>query len=147
MIAIGCDHTGIHLKESVKKYLTSKGLEFKDFGALSSEKFDDYPIYARPVSEAVASGEAKFGILICGTGIGMMLCANKKSGVRAICSIDSYSVKFSRRHNDANVLCFGARVVSDGLAVELCDIFLNTEFEGGRHAKRVGLIEGVYEKK
>lgn len=142
MIAIGCDHGGYELKEEIKKYLTEKGIEFKDYGTDSTASVD-YPIYGKKVAEAVGKKEAEKGILVCGTGLGMMLCANKTEGVRAICTNDSYSVKFSRLHNNANVICFGGRTMGIEAVLYNLDIFLNTEFEGGRHQRRVELYDKI----
>ena len=144
MIAIGSDHAGFKLKEHIKDLLNSKGIEFKDFGCFD-ENSVDYPDISEAVSNAVAAGECEKGILICGTGIGMSIVANKVNGVRAALCSDTFSARFTRLHNDANVLCFGARVVGAGLACELVDVFLTTEFEGGRHQRRVDLISALEE--
>jgi len=146
MIALGSDHNGVALKKAVIEFLENKGYGCTDVGAYEEASHDDYPVYARKVADLVASGEAEKGFLFCGTGIGMMLCANKKPGVRAVCSIDSYSVKYSRYHNDANVLCMGANVISAGLAKELAEIFLTSDFMGERHERRVRMIEDIYKK-
>ena len=142
MIAIGCDHGGYELKKEIEKYLTDKGIEFVDFGTDSNESVD-YPIYGKKVAEAVANKTADKGILVCGTGLGMMLCANKTEGVRAICTNDSYSVKFSRLHNNANVICFGGRTMGIESVLFNLEIVLNTEFEGGRHQRRVELYDKI----
>lgn len=142
MIAIGCDHGAFKMKEEIKKYLTEKGIEVVDFGT-DSEASVDYPVYAKKVAEAVANGTAEKGILCCGTGLGMMLCANKTEGVRAICTNDSYSVKFSRLHNNANVICFGGRTMGIESVLYNLEIFLTTEFEGGRHQRRVELYDKI----
>ncbi len=142
MIAIGCDHGGFELKEDIKKYLSSCNVEFIDFGTDSKESVD-YPVYAQKVAQAVADGMADKGILVCGTGLGMMLCANKTEGVRAICTNDSYSVKFSRLHNNANVICFGGRTMGIEAVLYNLEIFLNTEFEAGRHLRRVELYDKI----
>ena len=135
------------MKKEILKYLDAKGIEYNDFSAsVESGVSVDYPIYGKMVAEAVANGTAEKGILICGTGLGMMLCANKKEGVRAVCSIDSYSVKYSRLHNNANVLCMGANVISKGLALELTDIFMSTGFMGERHERRVKMLEDIYKE-
>ncbi|MBE6551800.1 MAG: ribose 5-phosphate isomerase B [Ruminococcaceae bacterium] len=144
MIAFGCDHNGVELKNAVMNYLREKGIECTDVGAYENASYDDYPVYAKKVADLVSSGEAEKGFLFCGTGLGMMLCANKKPGVRAVCSIDSYSVKYSRLHNNANVLCMGANVISKGLALELADIFMSTGFMGERHERRVKMLEEIY---
>ena len=139
MIAIGSDHGGYLLKEEIKKHLKEKGYEFKDFGTDSTASCD-YPVYAEKVCRAVPSGECEKGILICGTGIGMSMCANKCKGIRAAVCGDHFSAEFTRKHNNANVLCLGARVIGAGVAMQLVDIFLTTEYEGGRHEKRVEMM-------
>ena len=139
MIAIGSDHGGYALKQQLMKHLTDLGLEYKDYGTYSEESCD-YPIYAEAVAHAVAGGEAERGILICGTGIGMSMAANKIHGIRCALCGDCYSAELTRRHNDANSLALGARVLGEGLAEKIMDTFLTTEFEGGRHARRIGLI-------
>ena len=139
MIAIGSDHGGYLLKEEIKKHLKEKGYEFKDFGTDSTASCD-YPVYAETVCRAVQSGECEKGILICGTGIGMSMCANKCKGIRAAVCGDHFSAEFTRKHNNANVLCLGARVIGAGVAMQLVDIFLTTEYEGGRHEKRVEMM-------
>ena len=139
MIAIGSDHGGYLLKEEIKKHLKEKGYEFKDFGTDSTASCD-YPVYAEKVCHAVQSGECEKGILICGTGIGMSMCANKCKGIRAAVCGDHFSAEFTRKHNNANVLCLGARVIGAGVAMQLVDIFLTTEYEGGRHEKRVEMM-------
>lgn len=144
MIAIGCDHGGYELKQEVMKHLEEKGVEFKDYGCFSPESVD-YSDIALEVCGAVTAGEAKQGILICGTGIGMSMAANKVKGIRAACCSDTFSAKFTRLHNDANVLCFGGRVVGAGLALELVDAFLDNEFEGGRHQRRIDKVMAIEE--
>ena len=139
MIAIGSDHGGYLLKEEIKKHLKEKGYEFKDFGTDSTASCD-YPVYAEKVCRAVQSGECEKGILICGTGIGMSMCANKCKGIRAAVCGDHFSAEFTRKHNNANELCLGARVIGAGVAMQLVDIFLTTEYEGGRHEKRVEMM-------
>ena len=142
MIAIASDHGGFQLKQEVMKHLEALGLQYKDFGTYSSESCD-YPIYAEKAARAVAAGECERGIIICGTGIGVSICANKVKGVRAALCGDCYSAEFTRLHNDANVLCMGARVTGSGLALKIVDTFLGTGFEGGRHARRVALIHEI----
>ena len=142
MIAIGSDHGGFLLKQEVMKYLDEKGLEYRDFGTYSEESCD-YPVYGEAVARAVASGECERGIVICGTGIGISISANKVHGIRAALCGDCYSAEYTRRHNDANVLALGARVLGSGLALKIVDTFLNTEFEGGRHARRVAMISDI----
>ncbi len=139
MIAIGSDHGGFALKKELIAYLEKKGIEYKDFGT-QSETSCDYPDIAIPVAEAVAAGKYKFGILTCGTGIGMSIAANKVKGIRAALCHDVYSAKMTRLHNDANILCCGGRVIGAGLFLEIVEAFLNTGFEGGRHSVRIGKI-------
>ena len=138
-IAIGCDHGGYALKQEVLHHLEAQGIEYQDCGTYSEESCD-YPIFGEKAARAVANGEADYGILICSTGIGISITANKILGIRcALCS-DCYSAELTRRHNDANVLALGALVTGKGLALKIVDTFLHTGFEGGRHARRVGEI-------
>ncbi len=139
MIAIGSDHGGYALKQEIMKYLSDNGYEYRDFGTYSEESCD-YPVYGAAVARAVAGGECEKGIIICGTGIGISIAANKIKGVRAALCGDCYSAEYTRRHNDANILAMGARVIGSGLAQKITETFLTTEFEGGRHARRVALI-------
>ena len=145
MIGIGSDHGGYPLKEEIKKHLDEIGVAYKDFGTNTPDSCD-YPIYAEAVARAVVSGEVEKGILICGTGIGISIAANKVKGIRAALCGDCYSAEYTRRHNDANVLTMGARVTGGGLACKIVDTFLTTEFEGGRHARRVALIADIEER-
>ena len=141
MIALGCDHGGYELKQEIIKYLEEKGLPYKDFGC-DSTKSVDYPIYARKVGRAIQNGECDKGILICGTGIGISIAANKMKGIRAALCTDCFSAEATRLHNDANILALGGRVVGPGLAVKIVDTFLNTEFSHEeRHQRRIDLIE------
>ena len=142
MIAIGCDHGGFALKQEVMRHLDELGLAYKNFGTYSEESCD-YPIYGEAVARAVAGGECERGILICGTGIGISISANKVKGIRAALCGDCYSAEMTRRHNDANILAMGARVLGTGLALKIVDTFLTTDFEGGRHARRVALISDI----
>lgn len=135
-IAIGSDHVGSELKPIIIDHLTAKGHQVEDLGAYTSES-TDYPIYGIKVGEAVAKGDYDLGVLICGTGIGISLAANKVKGIRACACSEPYSAAMARRHNNANVLCFGARVVGSELAKMLVDAWLDAEFEGGRHTRRV----------
>ena len=135
MIAIGCDHGGYELKLAVESYLNDRKVEFTDCGC-NGEKVD-YPDIAEKVCEKITKGECDKGILLCGTGIGMSMCANKVKGIRAAVCSDTYSAKFTRLHNDANVLCMGGRVVGAGLALEIVAEFLDNEFEGDRHVARL----------
>ena len=139
MIAIAADHGGFALKEEVKAYLDSKNIGYKDFGTYSTESCD-YPQMAKLACLSVTGGECEKALLFCGTGIGISMAANKIKGIRAACCSDYFSAKYTRLHNDANALCLGGRVVGAGLAIELVDVFLNTEFEGGRHERRVNQI-------
>ena len=139
MIALGADHGGFELKEAIKKHLDEQGVEYIDCGTYSAESIDYAPI-AKATCEKVTSGECDKAILCCGTGIGISMAANKVKGIRAACCSDYFSAKLTRMHNDANALCMGGRVVGVGLALELVDIFLETEFEGGRHQRRIDQI-------
>ena len=140
MIAISSDHAGYPLKEEIKKYLEEKGIEYKDCGAYSTDSVD-YPYQAKKACDLVVSGECEKAILCCGTGIGMSMAANKIKGIRAAACSETFSAKYTRLHNDANVLCIGGRVIGPGVALEMVDLFLNTEFEGGRHETRVNMIK------
>ena len=142
MLAIGSDHGGFALKKEIMAHLDERGIAYKDFGTFTEESCD-YPDIAEPVARAVAAGEFDRGILICGTGIGMSMSANKVTGIRAALCGDCYSAEFTRRHNDANVLTLGARVLGAGLALKIVDIFLDTAFEGGRHARRIAKIADI----
>ena len=145
MIAIGCDHGGFALKQEIIKYLEEQQIPYQDFGTYSEESCD-YPEYAEKVAWSITSGEAEKGILICGTGIGISIAANKIHGIRAALCHDYFSAKYTRLHNDANIIAMGGRVIGPGLAVELVDVFLHTEFEGGRHARRVEKMMALEEK-
>lgn len=144
MIAIGCDHGGFELKCAVMNHLLNKKIEYVDCGC-EGERCD-YPDIAEAVCKKVTSGECELAILICGTGIGMSIAANKIKGIRAAVCSDWYSAKYTRLHNNANVLCLGGRVLGAGLALELVDVFLETEFEGGRHSDRIDKITKLEEK-
>ena len=141
-IALGADHGGWALMEAVKQHLDALGVAYQDFGTYSEESVD-YPDMAVPPCEAVVKGECEKALLFCGTGVGISIAANKVKGIRACCCSDTFSAKYTRMHNDANVLCMGGRVVGAGLACELVDVFLNTEFEGGRHARRIAKITEI----
>lgn len=145
-IAIGCDHGGIVLKPAILTYLKEKNVEFFDFGTFDSQSVD-YPVYAKKVAEAVASGSFDKGILLCGTGIGMSIAANKVKGIRAAVLSDEFSAAACSAHNNANVLCLGGRVLSPEKAVKLVDLWLSTPFEGDRHMRRLGLIAEMDERK
>jgi len=146
MIAIGSDHGGFLLKEEIKKYLEENNYEYKDFGTNDGASSVDYPDFALAVAEAVSSGECEKGILICGTGIGISIAANKVPGIRCSLCCDSFSAKMSREHNDANILALGERVTGKGLALHIVEVWLNTQFLGGRHKKRVDKITQIEEK-
>ena len=141
MIAIASDHGGYEYKQIIMQHLNDRQIAYQDFGCFSADSCD-YPDYAQPVAKAVASGEFEKGILICGTGIGMSIAANKVHGIRAAVCGDAFSAKATREHNDANILCMGARVISEAKALEITDIFLDTPFsEDERHKRRISKIE------
>jgi ribose 5-phosphate isomerase B len=141
MIALGCDHGGYGLMQEVIRHLEDRGLEYKNSGCYSEESVD-YPVYAKAAANAVASGECEKGILICGTGIGISIAANKVPGIRAALCHDCFSAEATRQHNDANMLAMGARVIGPGLALKIVDIFLDTPFSNDeRHIRRIGMIE------
>lgn len=142
-IAIACDHSGIELKDAIKSYLTNRQIPFMDFGTHHQESCD-YPLFAEKVCKAVINQSADLGILICGTGVGMSISANKYTGIRAVVCSEPYSAILARRHNNANVLCLGARVVASGLAAIIVEGFLSASFEGGRHQTRLDLIERLH---
>ena len=141
MIALGCDHGGYGLMQDVIKHLEERGLEYKNYGCYSEESVD-YPVYAKKVTHAVADGECERGILICGTGIGISITANKVPGIRAALCGDCFSAQATREHNDANILAMGARVTGPGLALKIVDTFLDTPFSNDeRHIRRIKMIE------
>jgi ribose 5-phosphate isomerase B len=144
-IAIGSDHGGYNLKQTVKGHLGELGIEYKDFGCEGCSSVD-YPDFALPVAEAVSEGQFDMGIVICGTGLGVSITANKVPGIRAVVCTDTFSARMGREHNDANVLALGERVLGPGLALDIVDEFLKAEFQGGRHAIRVGKITAVENK-
>ena len=143
-IVIGCDHGGLEHKNAIVEHLKDRGFEVLDCG-IYEQKSVDYPDIAKIVCKEITSGDCQRGILVCGTGIGMSMAANKIRGIRAACCSDHFSAKYTRLHNDANILCLGGRVVGIGVAIELADIFIDTEFEGGRHANRVAKIKEIEE--
>lgn len=145
MLAIGSDHGGFALKEELKKHFDEMGVAYRDFGT-DSETSCDYPLFAEKVCRAIQSGECERGILVCGTGIGMSISANKCRGIRAALCGDCFSAEYARRHNDSNILCLGARVTGPGLALKIADTYLAAEFEGGRHARRVAMMAELEEK-
>ena len=142
MIALGSDHGGFPLKQHVKEYLDAHGLDYVDYGCADTTSCD-YPVYAKAAAEAVASGQCEKGIVICTTGIGISITANKVKGIRCALCADSLSAEMTRRHNDANMLAMGAGIVGPNLAERIVDTFLNTEFEGGRHARRIQKVMDI----
>lgn len=141
-LIIGCDHGGFFLKKELIEYLQKSGFDCIDVGTFDTASVD-YPDYASKVCEKVLSEKGTKGILICGTGLGMSIAANKFNGIRAAVCTDEYMAEYTRRHNDANVLCLGARVIGPGLAVSITDVFLKTDFEGGRHTRRLDKIREI----
>ena len=139
-IVIGSDHGGFEYKEEIKKILLEKGYKIIDVGTNSKESCD-YPVFAKEAAQKIINGEADKGILICGTGIGMSITANKFKGIRAALCGDTFSARATRAHNDSNILCLGERVIGLGLALDIVSIWLNTDYEGGRHQKRIDIIE------
>lgn len=144
-IAIGCDHGGLEHKIAIKEHLEERGFNVVDFGIYEQVSVD-YPDIAVKVTEAIVNGDCELGILVCGTGIGMSMAANKVKGIRAAACSEHFSAKYTRLHNNANVLCLGGRVVGIGTAIELADIFVDTKFEGGRHQRRVDKITEIESK-
>ena len=142
MIALGCDHGGYELMQEVIKHLEERGLEYKNFGCYSTESVD-YPVYGQAAAKVVASGECDKGIIICGTGIGISISANKIKGIRAALCHDCFSAQATREHNDANIIAFGARIVGVELAKDIVKAYLNAEFLGGRHATRVAMLADI----
>ena len=142
MIGIGSDHAGLPLKDEIIKYLEEKGIEFKDYGTNTSDSVD-YSDYGRKVAEAVRDGECERGIVICGTGIGISIAANKVKGIRASLCTNSYMAKMTRLHNDSNVLALGQRVTGVGVALDIVETWLGTKFEGGRHQRRIDKIKSI----
>lgn len=139
-VAIGADHAGFALKEKIKKVLEQENVEIKDFGTFSEDSVD-YPVIAKEIATAVKNNIFDRGILFCGTGIGMAITANRLKGIRAVVCSESCSARFSRTHNDANILCIGQRIIGEEVAIDICKVWLNTKFEGGRHQKRVDMME------
>jgi ribose 5-phosphate isomerase B len=144
-IIIGSDHGGFELKETIREYILKRGLEVQDVGVFVPDSVD-YPDYAQKVGELIASGEGDLGVLICGTGIGMSISANKIDGIRCALCNDVYSAKMAKGHNDANVIALGARVIGKGVALMIIDTFLTSNFEGGRHNTRLGKIRDLEER-
>ena len=144
-LVIGCDHAAPELKAIVRDHLIERGFDVVDVGTHTTDSCN-YPDYASAVCEKIQAGEFELGILICGTGIGMSMAANKHNGIRAACCSDTFSAKATRQHNNANVLCFGERVVGLGLALEIVDAFVNEEYLGGRHEARVQMLSDIEKK-
>ncbi len=142
MIAIGCDHGGFTLKNALIKYLESENIEYKDYGCYDTNSVD-YPDISHAVCVPVQKGEAEFGILVCGTGIGISIAANKHKGIRAAVLSDTYSAEKTRQHNNANVICMGGRVIGEDLAISILKAYMSAEFEGGRHQNRVDKITAI----
>ncbi|MEA4912917.1 MAG: ribose 5-phosphate isomerase B [Oscillospiraceae bacterium] len=142
MIAVASDHGGFELKQEIMRHLDERGIDYRDFGTFDCASCD-YPDYAKLACDAVVAGECEKALLFCGTGIGISMAANKIKGIRACACSEHFSAKYSRLHNDANALCLGGRVVGPGTAAELVDLFLDTEFEGGRHQRRVDKITAL----
>lgn len=139
-IAIGCDHGGFNLKNKIIEYLSKKGVEVKDFGTYTIESCD-YPVIAKEVAQEVAAGSFDNGILVCGTGLGMSIVANKVKGIRAVTCFDATTARMSKSHNNANILCLGERITGEYLALDIVETWLKTDFEGGRHKRRVDMFE------
>ena len=144
MLAIGSDHGGFELKEAVRGYLEERQIPYEDFGAYNTDSVDYAPIAAK-AARAVAAGQADFGVLVCSTGIGISMAANKVKGIRAALCTNEFCAEMTRRHNNANILCMGGKVIDKETAVKLVDIFLHTEFEGGRHQRRIDQIAQIEE--
>lgn len=141
-IVIGCDHGGLELKNEIIVHLNKRGIEVTDVGTYTSDSCN-YPDYARALCKKIQSGDFERGILVCGTGIGMSMAANKFKGIRAACCSDTFSARMTRMHNNANVLCLGGRVIGAGLACDMADLFVDTAFEGGRHQARVDMVMDI----
>ena len=145
VIAIASDHAGFNLKQEVKKHLDELGVAYKDYGTYEN-KSCNYPDYAEALCRGIQAGDSDLGILVCGTGVGMSMAANKIKGIRAACVSDCFSAEATRAHNDANIVCFGQRVVGEGLAFKIVDTFLDTPFEGGRHQIRIDMVNDLDNK-
>ena len=146
LVALACDHAGLPLKEELKKHFDETGVAYTDLGTNDTSSVD-YPVYADKLCAEITGGRATCGILVCGTGIGMSIAANKHAGIRAAVVSDTFSARLTRMHNDANVLCLGARVVGAGLATDIADLFLTTAYEGGRHQRRVDMLNDLDKNK
>ncbi len=145
MIAIGCDHGGFELKQVLIDHLKEKGYEVKDFGCYNTDSVD-YPTIVEPVCASITGGECELGILVCGTGIGMSIAANKCKGIRAAAVSETFSARLTRMHNNSNVICLGGRVIGPGIACDIVDQFLEAEYEGGRHQRRVDMVMALENK-
>ena len=145
-IAVGCDHGGLEHKNAIVDYLKENSFRVHDFGIYEAVSVD-YPEIALKVANSVSSGENELGILVCGTGIGMSIAANKVKGIRAAVCSEHFSAKYTRLHNNSNILCLGGRVIGIGIAIELVDLFVHTQFEGGRHQRRVDMITAIENNK
>lgn len=139
-IAIACDHGGLNIKNAIAEHFRQNGTQFVDLGTNTADSVD-YPVYAKALCKKITDGECELGILCCGTGIGMSMVANKQKGIRAAVLSNDFCAEMTRRHNNANVLCLGGRVISEDDAIRLADIFINTPFDGGRHQKRIDMFE------
>lgn len=139
-IGVGSDHAGVNLKNKIAEFLKEKGFEVTDYGTNSTASCD-YPVYAKAVAKSVANGENERGIICCGSGIGVSIAANKVKGVRAVLAHEPYSAMLSRLHNDANVLCLGERITGESLALDIVETWLHSEYEGGRHQRRVDMLD------
>lgn len=144
-IAVGCDHGGLEHKNAIAEHLKERGFEVTDYG-IYEQKSVDYPEIAQKLCEGIVNGDNELGILVCGTGIGMSIAANKVKGIRAAACSEHFSAKYTRMHNNSNVLCLGGRVIGIGTAIELADLFVDTEFEGGRHQRRIDMITDIENK-
>ena len=143
-VVLGCDHGGLNIKNAIIDYLKENNFEYTDFGCYTEESVD-YPVYAYKVADSVKDNADTLGILCCGTGIGISMAANKVTGIRAAVCTNEFMAEMTRRHNNSNIICMGGRIIDEATAVKLADIFLNTEFEGDRHTKRVDMITAIEE--
>ena len=144
-IAVGCDHGGLEHKNAIAEHLKERGFEVTDYG-IYEQKSVDYPEIAQKLCDGIVNGDNELGILVCGTGIGMSIAANKVNGIRAAACSEHFSAKYTRLHNNSNVLCLGGRVIGVGTAIELADLFVDTQFEGGRHQRRIDMIPDIENK-
>ncbi|MBQ8532386.1 MAG: ribose 5-phosphate isomerase B [Clostridia bacterium] len=144
-IAVGCDHGGLEHKNAIAEHLKERGFEVTDYG-IYEQKSVDYPEIAQKLCDGIVNGDNELGILVCGTGIGMSIASNKVKGIRAAACSEHFSAKYTRLHNNSNVLCLGGRVIGVGTAIELADLFVDTQFEGGRHQRRIDMITDIENK-